>query len=133
MYILPMGLKNSKGKWTIRTLFLVFLCSFVLFILICILNVSLFFESAPIKTMIQLPVNYFIDTQIKQKKKKTNTVLQSCQNMPAATTYHHPPKNMPSFSKCLCHNFQYWSMKFREIELLNTTHFVSQSSYLRCY
>ena len=46
--------------------------------------------------MIQLPVNYFIDAQIKQKK-KTNTVLQSCQNMPAATTFHHPPKNMPSF------------------------------------
>lgn len=132
MYILPMGLKNSKGKWTIRTLCLVFLCSFVLFILICILNVSLFFESAPIKTMIQLPVNYFIDTQIKQKNKKqiqSYRVVKICRSH-----YISPPtKKHAIFSKCLCHNFQYWSMKFGEIELLNTTHFVSQSSYLRCY
>lgn len=132
MYILPMGLKNSKGKWTIRTLCLVFLCSFVLFILICILNVSLFFESAPIKTMIQLPVNYFIDTQIKQKKKNKYSPTELSKY--ASSHYISPPtKKHAIFSKCLCHNFQYWSMKFREIELLNTTHFVSQSSYLRCY
>ena len=75
-----------------------------------------------------------ISLTLKLSKKKKNKYSPTELSKYASSHYISPPtKKHAIFSKCLCHNFQYWSMKFREIELLNTTHFVSQSSYLRCY